>query len=330
METRDSKLRPLLLAKILYERTDAEHHLTTNELLDILENEYSMPTHRTTIPTDVELLQDFGLDIKTIRSSRMQYYLASRDFDNAELKLLIDAVESAKFISKDKSENLSDKIARLAGNMTAPKLKRNVTVERRIKTDNELSLNVIDAINEAINQGKKISFKYFQYNVKKERKEKHNGEVYIISPYKLVWNGEFYYVVAHSDKHGDIGSFRIDRIATVPEILAENATPLPKNFDMDYHLNTMYHMFSTKRETVTLICKNELMDAMIDRFGEDVTTYAYDMENFKLEADVAVNKLFYMWVFGFEGKVKIRSPKNVKAGYEEMIKKAFESTEDER
>ena len=164
---KENKIRILALAKILTQYTDEEHSITTADIIDLLEKEYGISSHRTTISTDVAILQEFGMDIQATRSQFIHYNLLSRDFDYAELKLLIDAVASSKFISKSKSERLAVKIATLAGQHKAEELKRNISVERRIKTDNEKVLFIIDAVNDAINLGKKIRFQYFEYNVKK-------------------------------------------------------------------------------------------------------------------------------------------------------------------
>ena len=322
-----AKIRLLHIAKILFEKTDEDHYISTPQILEILEKEYGIPTHRTTIPADITILQEFGMDIQTIRSAQTRYNLLSREFDYAELKLLIDAIASSKFISKSKSEKLTAKIATLAGQNKAEELKRNISVERRIKTDNEKVLFIIDAVNDAINQGKKIRFQYFEYNVKKERKPRMDGYYYRISPYRLVWNGDYYYVVGCKDKYASISSYRIDRMVSTPEIMEEDIAPLPKDFDMDHYLNTMYHMFSTERKKVELICSNDVMDAIIDRFGEDVETYAYDMEHFKADVEVAVNNIFFTWVVGFGGKVYIKGPEDVKASYAALITKAFEALE---
>lgn len=322
------KLRTLTLAKILYERTDEDHFLTTPQLIEILDKEYGIPAYRTTIAKDVEILQAFGLDVQVVRAHQIRYNLLGREFDNAEIKLLIDAVASSKFISKKKSETLTAKLATLAGKNKAEELKRNISVERRIKTDNEKVLFIIDAVNDAINQGKKIRFQYFEYNVKKERKPRMDGYFYRISPYRLVWNGDYYYVVGCKDKYTTLSSYRIDRMVSTPEIMDEDAAPLPKDFDMDHYLNTMYHMFSTERKHVQLVCTNDVMDAVIDRFGEDVETYAFDMEHFRADVEVAVNSLFYMWIFGFRGKVSIKEPQDVKDGYIQMVKDAYEKLVD--
>ena len=158
--------------------------------------------------------------------------------------------------------------------------------------------------------------------MKKEKKLKRNGEPYIITPLHLVWNGDCYYMVGVYDYKQRLGSFRVDRIAKCPTILEEEGTPAPDGFNIDEHINTTFHMFSSQREEVELVCDNDVMDSIIDRFGEDVTTYANDMTSFRAVVDIAVSHVFYSWVFGFGGKVKIKGPDNVKEKYAEMLNAA--------
>ncbi|MBP5169015.1 MAG: WYL domain-containing protein, partial [Oscillospiraceae bacterium] len=164
---------------------------------------------------------------------------------------------------------------------------------------------------------------YFKYDVRKEPKLRNDGKPWIFSPHKLVWNGDFYYMVGVFDSKR-VGTFRLDRILKRPDILEEDALPFPADFDFEKHLQTSFRMFGTKYTTVDLICANDLMDAILDKFGKDVTTYAYDMENFRVEADVVPGTVFYSWVFGFGGKVVINGPADVKEQYKEMVLKAAE------
>jgi len=182
----DAKLRPLYLAKILYEQTDEEHFLTTAQLIQILEERYGINAHRQTIKAEIELLKQFGLEIEEVKSTQNRYNLFGRRFDAPELKLLIDAVESSKFITSGKSKELVEKISSLTSEHVAASLRRNVSCEGRIKPGNERIYLIVDAINEAINANKKISFQYFQYNVRKEKKLKRNGEPYVITPLHFV------------------------------------------------------------------------------------------------------------------------------------------------
>ena len=322
---KSAQLRPFYLAKILYDRTDEDHALTTAELMAILENEYGIKTHRQTIPSDVALLRTTGMDIQEVKTDQKRYNLVSREYDIAEIKLLIDAVQSSKFITKAKSDALVAKLSKMAGQNQADNLKRNIAAENRIKYDNESILLIIDAINEAINKGKKIQFYYFKYNVRKEPKLRNKERPFTFSPYKLVWSGDLYYMVGVFDRHKDVGTFRVDRILKRPEILEEAADPLPEGFDFDEYIQTSFRMYGLGARTVELLCLNDVMDGIMDKFGKEVTTYAYDMERFRAEVNVVPSNVFYGWVFGFSGAVTVNSPQDVKAEYEEMVKKVAES-----
>ena len=321
---KDTKLRPFYLAKILYERTDEDHYLTTAQLMEILEKEYGIKTHRQTIPSDVETLRAFGMEIQEVMSAQKRYNLISREFDIAEIKLLIDAVESAKFITKKKSIDLVSKLSKMAGRNQADSLKRNISAEDRIKYDNESIYLIIDSINEAINAGKKVSFLYYKYDVRKEPKLRNEGKPFVFSPHKLVWNGDFYYMVGVFDNGEKVGVFRLDRILKRPDVLAEDAFPFPMSFDFDKYLQTSFRMYGIEHTTVDLICANDVMDAILDKFGKDVITYCYDMENFRAEVDVVVSNVFFSWVFGFGGQVVINGPADVKAQYKKMLQNVIE------
>ena len=320
----DSKLRLLYIGKML-QNTDEAHPLTNAEMMQILEDKYGMTTHRTTIPSDIDLLIKSGMEIELIESKPKKYYLNdyARTFSLPELKMLVDAVASFKFITKKKNDELIEKIITLGTPSSVPSLKRNLWPEGRIKQENERIYFNIEAVNQAINEKKKIAFQYFQYDVRKEQKLKHNGESYKFSPYALVWNGDYYYMVGLSEKHDGIGTFRIDRLAKTPQILDEDAIPMPENFDIAEFTNGMLRMYNSERCDVELVCDNSVMDAIIDKFGIEAKTYAYDMTSFKLEVNVAVNHVFFGWVFGFGGLVKIKSPENIRQQYIEMVQKTL-------
>ena len=321
----DSKLRPLYLAKILYEQTDEEHYLTTVQLINILEEKYGISAHRQTIKSEIELLRKFGIEIEEVKSVQNRYNICSREFENSELKLLIDAVESAKFITARKSKELVAKLSSLAGDYGAEKLKRNVCCEGRIKSDNERIYIIVDTINEAINEGKKISFPYFQYNVKKQHQLKHDGEAYVLSPLHLVWNGDFYYLVGVAEDN-TIRNFRVDRIAKCPTILEENSSQAPEDFNIDDYINTTFRMFNAEHTDVELLCDNDVIDSIIDRFGENIKITEAATENFKITVNVATSHIFYSWIFGFGGKVRILGPESIKDEYIAMLDRANVST----
>ena len=219
-------IRAMYLAKILFEQSNEAHPLSTNQLIETLEKEYGISAHRVTIYEDMEQLRAFGFDIYTVKSTQNKYYLASRLFDLPELKLLIDAVGSSKFITAKKSKELIAKLGQLGSRHSADELRRNLYAEGRIKPGNEKIYYIVDAIHAAINSGKKIAFPYSQYDGRSRQHLRNDGKEYVCSPWMLVWNGDYYYILTHTDEHG-ITPFRVDRIAATPRILDEDAVPLP-------------------------------------------------------------------------------------------------------
>lgn len=317
--TMGQKPKILYLMKILLERTDEEHPLTTNQLIAILQTEYHISAHRTTIPKEIALLQEFGMDIVSIRSTQTRYFVGNRDFELPELKLLVDAVESSKFITAKKSEALIKKIHTLTSPAQAEKLKRNNYIADWIKPDNESIYYIVDAINDAINAGKKISFQYYDYVGLKKKVLKNKGEIYTLSPYKLLWNGDYYYIIGYSDKHSKVVNFRVDRIAKHPTILDEDAVPMPHDFDIENFTKEVFFMFSGQEVLVDLRCDNNLMKTMVDRFGEDVNILSYDNNSFRLQTEVSTSPTFFGWIFSFGGKVQILGPESVKEQYKKML-----------
>lgn len=323
----ESKPRILYLLRILEQYTDEEHPLTTKQLIDMLNEKYGISTYRTTISKDIAALQEFGIDIVVIHSTQCKYFIGSRQFELPELKLLIDAVESSKFITSKKSDALIKKIHMLTSSGQIKKLKRNNYVSGRIKPNNEQIYYIVDTINDAINDKKQIAFQYFEYTGLKEKVLKNNGETYTISPYHLVWNDDYYYAVGYSEKRQRIVTFRVDRIASNPEILTADALPVPKDFDIAEFTKQVFYMYDGEDATVELRCDNSLMKTMVDRFSEEIDTVSYDETSFRVIVEVSASPTFFGWVFGFGGKVQILAPESVKEQYRQMIARANGETE---
>ena len=321
----ESKPRILYLLRILEQYTDEEHPLTTKQLIEMLNEKYGISTYRTTIAKDVAALQEFGVDIVVIHSTQCKYFIGNRQFELPELKLLIDAVESSKFITSKKSDALIKKIHMLTSNGQVKKLKRNNYVSGRIKPNNEQIYYIVDTINDAINERKQISFSYYEYTGLKEKVLRNKGEIYTISPYHLVWNDDYYYVVGYSEKREKIVTFRVDRIASQPDILSADAVPVPEDFDIAEFTKQVFYMYDGEEVLVDLRCDNGLMKTMVDRFGEDITTLAYDENSFKITVRVSESPTFFGWIFGFGGKVRIIAPESVKEQYRQMIVQASEN-----
>ena len=318
-----NKFRPLYLLRVLEEYTDENHPLTTNELVELLQEKYGFTTHRTTIPADIKLLTEYGYDIITVKSSQNKYYIGSRRFELPELKLLIDAVQSSKFITAKKSKVLVEKLTSLASVHQAETLNRNIFFDKSIKPANEKIYYIVDALNDAINQNKKVSFHYFDYLPTKEKHIKNNGNPYVISPYALAWNGDYYYLIGYSDEREIIMTFRVDRIDNKPVIREEEIIPAPDDFDVSEYANQVFQMFTGEEKTVQLKCENELMKNIIDRFGECVEVIETDDETFTVEVKVNVSSTFFGWVLGFGGEMKIVAPEDVKEQYRETCLKSI-------
>ena len=303
----NAKLRPLYLAKILYERTDEDHYLTTMQLAQILEEEYGIPAHRQTIKTDIELLQQFGMDIQEVKSTQNRYNLISRQFEIAELKLLIDAVQSSKFITQRKSSELIRKLESQASVHQARQLQRQVYVDRRVKSMNESVYYTIDKLHTAIANRKAVTFKYFEYNVKKEKVFRREGKRYTVSPLGLIWDNENYYLAGYDHRSCEMRHYRVDKMAE----LAVTCLPLEGadgGFDIASYAQKHFGMFSGREGQVPLRCRNSLVGVVLDRFGRDAILVPDGEEHFTVTVPAVVSPQFLDWVFGLGDGVQILRP----------------------
>ncbi len=322
--------RVLYLYQILLRYSDAEHPLSTNEIIQMMEKQYNIKMHRTTVPKDISTLNECGIEVLEVRARNKKYYLNVRTFEIPELKLMIDAVEASRFISSKKTRELVGKLIGMASESDAEKLKRNIYTAGKVKTTNQKILYIVDVINDAINNGYRISFKYTDYNAEKKQILRNNGEPYILSPYSLIWNGDYYYVVGYSHTRDHTEAFRVDRIKNTPKILDEKALKMPKDFDISAYASEVFKMYNTEEKTVPvkLLCENELMKYVIDQFGINVDTHPVDEEHFEADVNVCASSTFYSWVFGWRGEMQIIDPPEVKAEYKKMIENALAGTED--
>ena len=310
------KKRLLLLQKYFVEKTDEEHQVDTFTLLKFLEDQ-KIPTNRKTLRADIKTLAESGMDIVTIASKPNKYFLGERGFELPELKLLVDAVASSRFITEKKSKDLIKKLSGLASRSQQGELQRNIYPTNRAKSTNETSYYVVDAVNEAINRRKKISFKYYDYDVNKKKFYRHDGEEYILSPYALIWNEDFYYVLGLSDKSGKIVTFRTDRIREA-KILDIRSKAKPKGFKVDDYAKQTFEMYEGEVAKVKLECKANLMRYVVDRFGEKVNTTKIDDDRFMATVDVMLSPVFFGWVFQFGGDIKIKAPKKAVNEFKNM------------
>lgn len=256
--------RMLLVLKYIWEHSDEEHQVTTKDILSYLE-ENGINTIPRRVKADVELLRNFGFDIEVVHSTQNRYYMYERVFELAELKLLIDAVQSAKFITIKKSKKLIETLSVFASEHQQSELERQLYIDKRVKTDNEGSYYSVDSIHTAIQRKKKITFKYLEFAPDKTKREKHNGQVYVLSPYALVWNDDCYYVIGFSEanNHNKIVKFRIDRMKNLT-VTDNTAIRKPKDFNVEDYFKQIFSMYDGEECEVLLLCDNELMKHIID------------------------------------------------------------------
>ena len=318
----DSKLRPLYLLKILKELTDENHALSTTQLCEILKDEFGIDTFRTTLKSDVEILQKAGFTIGVTRSAQNMYHWAEPDFAPADLAILIDIVKSSRLIEQSRKEALAFQLAAQAGPNHENLLHRTQIRNSHRYPDSGQVQDAIMIIQEAIRSRIKIRFQLAAFNVRREKTPLRVGEYCVLSPYSVVCDGERYYVIGFSDSNQSMETYRLDRMLRCPEKLADKAVPIPCDFDISAFYRAEFCMDGSVPEEVELQVDNSLMDAMIDRFGEDVVTYACDQNSFRLVAEVFPSADFFGWVFGFRGKVTIRRPEYVRKKYETIVREA--------
>lgn len=323
-EDNDTRLRILYLYQMLLTQTDEEHTLSTKQITDRMMEQHNILVHRTTVPKDIDLLRAAGFEIIGERKRAWEYYLADRKFSVPELKLLIDAVQSSKFITEKKSESLIEKLISLTSETNADKLKRSVHITGRVKSENEKGYYIVDAINDAINTGVKISFYYSELNGKKKEVLRNDGKPYTVSPFDLIWDGDYYYLTGYCDEREAVRTYRVDRIKKQPELLTEKAVKKPKGYDVSKYTTEVFRMFSTDEAVdVTLLCDNCCMNAVVDKFGMKIKTRSVGEEQFRITVKVCASPTFYRWVFGASGKIVIESPIETRNEYREMLQKAL-------
>lgn len=316
----DIRLRVLYMYNLLLQYTDADHQLTTNEIRAIMERDHGITMHRTTVPGDIEMLKAAGFDVHARRSRQNRYYIDKSQFELPELKVLIDAVESSKFITEKKSRLLVDKLLTLTNGANAAKLKRNLHTSGRVRSGNEKGYYIVDAINEAINDGKRISFYYTDYDGRKKPFLRNDGNPYIVSPYTLIWSGDYYYLVGWNHLKDAVRTFRVDRIAKQPVILELEVHPAPEDFDVGMYAREVFRMYDKQEPVeVRLLCRNDVMKSVIDQFGMDVKVKKAGEDHFQIRVKVCLSPTFYSWVFQWEGRVKIEGPKAAVKGYQEIL-----------
>lgn len=316
----NQKLKILYLMKILMERTDEMHSITMSEIIAALKS-YGISAERKSIYSDIENLRLYGIDIIGEQQDRsFCYHIGNRQFELAELKLLVDSVQAAKFITAGKSNELIKKIEGFASKYEASQLNRQVYINERIKTVNENIYYNVDMIHTAIGENSKITFHYFKWDINKQMILRKNGELYEVSPWALSWDDENYYLIAYDGGEDKIKHFRVDKMLHI-SIKAEKreGSDLFKKFDMAVYAKRTFGMFAGEEHIVKLVCKNDLVGVIIDRFGKDIIILKVDDEHFMVNVKVAVSRQFLSWVISLGEGVRIAGPEAVLTQIREEI-----------
>lgn len=318
------KQKLLYILKMLHEKSDEDHPIRMDAILAMLERE-GIKAERKSIYNDMDTLRDFGYDIVLTRGKNGGYFLASREFESAELKVLVDAVQASRFITAKKSKELIGKITKLAGEHEAKYLKREVYVVNRVKSDNESIFYNIDDIFRAIEQNKQITFRYLDYSLKNDIHYRRNGKIYQVCPRALTWNEEKYYLIAYDAQADAMRHYRVDKIkdiAIMDELRVANDNN--RNFDVAEYCNQFFGMYSGKTEILTVRFPNELMSVVIDRFGKDISIHAKEKNSFTIRMNVAVSPQLYGWLTGLGSEVQIVSPRAVVEEYQRYLQRILE------
>lgn len=319
------KRRILYVMQMLMENTDEEHAMSAAEIIDHLKA-FGIEAERKSIYDDIEVLQLFGLDILNRRSEPKGYYIASRDFELPELKLLVDAVQSSKFITEKKSRALIKKIEGLAGRHSANELQNQVVVSNRIKTMNESIYYNVDKIYSAISANVKIRFKYCKWTLSKELTPKKDGEFYTVSPWVLTWDDENYYLIAYSEENQQLRHYRVDKMMNIihTKDTREGRAQFEK-FDIASFSKRTFGMFAGEEKELTILFSNKLIGVVIDRFGQEVRIQKRSADSFTINIKINVSTQFYGWLASLGNGAKIIAPEEEARRYADYIKKIIEN-----
>lgn len=319
------KLKILYIMKALLERTDEEHPLSVKNISDMLD-EYGICVERKTVYDDIETLKIFGMDIVNRRQKPSGYYMASRMFEVPELKFLVDAVQSSRFITQKKSAELIKKLERMASIYDAKNLQRQVIIKNPVKSVNEFIYDNIEKVHIALSEEKQITFQYYEWTIAKEMRLKKDGARYRISPWGLVLKDDNYYVIALDEKSGVVKHYRVDKMLKIRvEEEKRNGEEIFGDFNVAQFAARTFGMFGGREETLTIEFENSLVGVVIDRFGQDVLLYKRDEEHFTAVIHVNVSHQFFGWLTGLGSKAKIVSPIHVQREYIKFLNKAMES-----
>ena len=305
----NQKLKIFYILDYLQRNSHADHPVRATELIQMLQHQHNILCERKTVYSDIAALQDYGVDIVSVPGKNGGYYIASRNFELPELKLLIDAVQSSRFLTEKKSRELIEKLCKECSVHEAKLVRRDVLVSGRVKSMNETIYYNVDSIQEAIGQNRQITFRYFDWNLDGTRK--YRDRDYTASPYGLCQDNENCYLLAFSPRHG-VTSYRVDRMSHI-QLTEETRVPCPEltGKNLVEHANRLFQMYSGEAVDVKMRFHRSLVNVVVDRFGREAMLIPDGEEHFVFTTKVAVSPIFLSWVIGFGTKAKILHPQSV-------------------
>ena len=319
-----NKIKLLFLHDIFTRQTDKEHVYSANELCDLL-SEYGINCERKSIYSDIEALKEYGMDIVNVRSPKRGYYLNERKFDVAEVRLLIDAVQAAKFISSKKTKALIYKIGNLLSEFQEEELREQIYVESTFKSEKEDLYEIIKSLDDAIKKAKQVQITYAKRKLENRYLKKSEGKIFIINPYSLLWSNDHYYLVCNNDKYNNLMHLRLDRISQVklldsPSKHFSKVSKYTDKFDTADYSNKIFNMFTGESGEIELCCDNRIIDDILEKFGDETPLKIFDENHFVFKADVELSSGLISWIMQYGADIKVLSPKNLSDALVEKTK----------
>ncbi|MBQ8227649.1 MAG: WYL domain-containing transcriptional regulator [Clostridia bacterium] len=319
------KIRILFLQDIFVRRSDENNAFSAEDLCDILLEDYNIKVERKAIYGDIEALKEYGLDIVNVRTPKRGYYLKGRKFEMAEVRLLTDAVLAAKFISPQKTKSLVYKIGSLASEGQEEKLRKQVYVNSTVKCDNEELYEVISTLHKAIERKVQVQFDYSKRVLQKRYVRKTESKTFIVNPYALIWSNDHYYLVCNNPKYSNLMHVRLDRISNIhiTGIKCRHFSAVSKykdNFDSADYSNRLFNMFSGESGNVLLRCSNDIIEEILERFGENVPIKIDDENHFVVKANVELSDGLVSWVMQFGERIEVLNPHELKKAIKDKAK----------
>ncbi len=312
----NQKLKLLRLYDELLRKSDEDHPISVPELIEALAR-WDIKAERKSVYDDLNALAELGVDIQSRKGRNAGWFIGARDFELAELKLLVDAVQSSRFITKRKSDSLIRKLEKLASVHQAHQLQRQVYVDRRVKAMNESIYYNVDILHSAIAGQNVITFQYFDHDVKKERVFRRGGGTYRVAPYGLIWNSENYYLVGEDEQLGQLRHYRVDKMARLEQ--TEARCRVPGDFNVADYAQKHFGMFSGSEVNMTLRFRSDMAGVVLDRFGQDVMLIPDGESHFTVTLPLVMSPQFFGWLFGLGDGVELTAPERAVQAYRAQL-----------